>query len=99
MSILVIGGTGFIGPTRHQASGRAGEDICMDINPGGASCAGLEDQVTVIRGDVTQFEDVMRVAIETKPERVINLSSPPGRWRGGTPPSATAKYTGDGQLF
>ena len=62
MSILVIGGTGFIGPRVIKRLVARGEDIvCMDINPGAASFAGLEDQVTVIRGDVTQFEDVMRV--------------------------------------
>src|SRR6266511_4407110 len=48
MSILVIGGTGFIGPRviRRLAA----------------------------RGDVTQFEDVMRAALETKPDRLLNLS-------------------------
>ncbi len=75
MSILVIGGTGFIGPRviRHLAE-RGEKVVCMDINPGAASFAGLEDQVTVVRGDVTQFEDVMRITLETKPDRLINLS-------------------------
>jgi nucleoside-diphosphate-sugar epimerase len=75
MSILVIGGTGFIGPRviRHLAA-RGEEIVCMDINPEAASFADLEDRVTVIRGDVTQFEDVMRAALETKPDRLLNLS-------------------------
>jgi nucleoside-diphosphate-sugar epimerase len=75
MSILVIGGTGFIGPRVIKRLIARGEDVvCMDINPGAAAFAGLEDRVTVMRGDVTQFEDVMRAAIETKPERLLNLS-------------------------
>src|ERR687895_1640980 len=75
MSILVTGGTGFIGPRVIRRLAARGEDIvCMDINTGAASFAGLDDQVTVMRGDVTRFEDVMRTAIETKPERLINLS-------------------------
>lgn len=75
MSILVIGGTGFIGPRVIRRLVARGEDVvCMDINPGGASFAGLEEHVRVVRGDVTQFEDVMRVALETKPERLLNLS-------------------------
>jgi len=75
MSILVIGGTGFIGPRVIRRLAARGEEIvCMDINPGAASFAGLEDRVTVIRGDVTQFEDVMRIALETKPDRLLNLS-------------------------
>jgi len=46
----------------------------MDINPAGASFADLGKQVRVVRGDVTQFEDVMRTMVEAKPSRVINLS-------------------------
>ena len=43
MSILVIGGTGFIGPRVIKRLVARGEDIvCMDINPGAASFAGLE---------------------------------------------------------
>jgi nucleoside-diphosphate-sugar epimerase len=75
MSILVIGGTGFIGPRVIRRLAARGEDlVCMDINPNASLFAGLEDRVTVVRGDVTQFEDVMRTAIETKPERLINLA-------------------------
>jgi nucleoside-diphosphate-sugar epimerase len=75
MSILVIGGTGFIGPrVIRRLVARGEEVVCMDINPWTASFAGLEDRVTVMRGDVTQCEDVMRLALETKPERLLNLS-------------------------
>jgi nucleoside-diphosphate-sugar epimerase len=75
MSILVIGGTGFIGSrvTRRLAI-RGEEVVCMDINPSGSSFADLGDKVKVMRGDVTQFDDVMRVMVETQPTRVINLS-------------------------
>ena len=75
MSILVIGGTGFIG-TRviRRLAARGEEIVCMDINPGAASFDDLGQQVKVVRGDVTQFEDVMRVMTESKPTRVINLS-------------------------
>jgi nucleoside-diphosphate-sugar epimerase len=79
MPILVIGGTGFIGSrvTRRLAI-RGEEVVCMDINPGAASFADLGDKVKVVRGDVTQFDDVMRVMVETQPTRVINLSYLPG---------------------
>ena len=46
----------------------------MDINAGTASFADLSQHVRVVRGDVTQFEDVMRTMVETKPSRAINLS-------------------------
>ena len=75
MSTLVIGGTGFIGPRVIRRLAERGEDVvCMDINPGATSFAGLEERIKVVRGDVTQFEDVMRVTIEAKPDRVINLA-------------------------
>ena len=75
MPIFVIGGTGFIGPRVIKRLVARGEEVvCMDINPAGASFADLGKQVKVVRGDVTQFEDVMRTMVETKPSRVINLS-------------------------
>lgn len=75
MLIVVIGGTGFIG-TRviRRLAARGEEVVCMDINPGAASFGDLGKQVTVVRGDVTQFDDVMRTLVEAKPTRVINLS-------------------------
>ncbi len=75
MSILVLGGTGFIGTRVIRRLAARGEQVaCMDINPGAASFDDLGSQVTVMRGDVTQFDDVMRTTVETKPTRVINLS-------------------------
>ena len=75
MPTLVIGGTGFIGPRLIRRLVAASETVvCMDLNPGAATFTGLADQVRVIRGDVTQFEDVMRVILALKPDRVINLA-------------------------
>jgi nucleoside-diphosphate-sugar epimerase len=75
MSILVLGGTGFIGTRVIRRLAARGETVtCMDINPGAASFDDLDKQVTVRRGDITQFDDVMRTMVEAKPTRVINLS-------------------------
>ena len=75
MPILVLGGTGFIGPRAIRRLAQRGEKVvCMDINPSAAAFPGLADRVTVIRGDVTQFEDVMRTMLEVKPDRVLNLA-------------------------
>lgn len=75
MAILVLGGTGFIGPRAIRRLVARGEEIvCMDINPQAASFADLGKQVKVVRGDVTQFEDVMRVTVETQPSRILNLA-------------------------
>ena len=72
MSIVVIGGTGFIGRRLIPLLVKRGEQIvCMDINPAAAS---FGDAVKVVRGDVTQFDEVMAVVAEARPERLINLA-------------------------
>ena len=48
--------------------------VCMDINPGAVSFAGMEDRVRVIRGDITQFEDVVHAISLAEPDRIINLA-------------------------
>src|SRR5215471_17575240 len=75
MSILVVGGTGFIGPRLIRKLIARGQDVvCMDLNPSAAGLAGVPVAAPVIRGDVTRFEDVMRAVLEVKPERLINLA-------------------------
>src|SRR6266705_2361559 len=76
MAILVSGGTGFIGlRLMRRLVGRGETVTCMDLNPHSVSpFAAMPKEVTVIRGDVTRFEDVMRAVLEVKPERMINLA-------------------------
>ena len=75
MSVLVIGGTGFIGLRVIRLLAARGEEVvCMDINPNAVSFADLGSQVRMLRGDVTQFDDVISHMSAAKPSRVINLS-------------------------
>src|ERR1051325_3610618 len=75
MSILVIGGTGFIGRRLIPLLAQRGEEIvCMDIAPQTADYSALGKQVRVVRGDISQFDDVMARMVETKPSRVVNLA-------------------------
>ena len=75
MSILVIGATGFIGPRLIRKLVARGESVVgMDLNPGAAAFADVPIGAPVVRGDVTQFEDVMRTVLDVKPERMINLA-------------------------
>ncbi len=75
MSVFVIGGTGFIGHRLVRLLVARGQTVtCMDINPGAHSFADLGEKVTSVRGDVTQFDDVMAAMSAAKPERVVNLS-------------------------
>lgn len=76
MSIVVIGGTGFIGRRLVPLLADLGEEVlCMDINPRATSYEHFGKQVRVVQGDVSQFDDVMSaMAAAPKPERVINLA-------------------------
>ena len=75
MSTLVIGGTGFIGRRLIPLLAQRGEEIvCMDINPQTADYSALSKQVRVVRGDISQFDDIMAVMTAVKPDRTINLA-------------------------
>ena len=75
MSIFIIGGTGFIGHRLVRLLAAREQTVtCMDINPGAHSFADLGKKVTSLRGDVTQFDDVMAAMSAAKSERVVNLS-------------------------
>ena len=75
MATLVLGGTGFIGRRLVPLLAQRGEEVvCMDINPGTASYDHLGKQVQVVRGDVSQFDDVMSAMAAAKPTRVVNLA-------------------------
>ena len=75
MSVFVIGGTGFIGHRLVRLLVQRGQTVTsMDINPGAHSFADLGAKVKSVRGDVTQFDDVMAAMSAAKPERVVNLS-------------------------
>jgi nucleoside-diphosphate-sugar epimerase len=76
MSVLVIGATGFIGPRLIRKLLARGETVVgMDLNPAAPAFGDVPIGAPVVRGDVTQFEDVMRTVLDVKPERLINLAS------------------------
>src|SRR5262249_41620307 len=75
MTILVIGGSGFIGYRLVRLLVARGETVfCLDADPDAHSFADLGAKVSSVRGDVAQFEDVMRAMTAAKPERVVNLA-------------------------
>ena len=75
MSVFVIGGSGFIGYRLVRLLVARGQSVtCMDVNPGAHSFADLGDKVVSVRGDVTQFDELMAAMAAAEPERVINLA-------------------------
>jgi nucleoside-diphosphate-sugar epimerase len=75
MTTFIAGGTGFIGRRLVPLLAQRGEEIvCMDIAPQTANFSALGTQVRVVRGDVSQFDDIMARMVEAKPDRVVNLA-------------------------
>ncbi len=75
MTTLVLGGTGFIGKRAVPRLAQRGEKVVvMDINPGAADYSEFGDQVEVMRGDIMQFEDVVKAILHAKPDRIMNLA-------------------------
>ena len=75
MTTLVLGGTGFIGKRAVPRLAQRGENVVvMDINPGAADYSEFGDQVEVMRGDIIQFEDVVKAILHAKPDRIMNLA-------------------------
>src|SRR5262245_50530019 len=75
MTVFVIGGTGFIGYRLVRLLVARGSIVtCMDTHPGAHSFADLGGKVTSVRGDITQFDEVMAAMAAARPERVVNLA-------------------------
>src|SRR5260221_1125566 len=75
MTTFIAGGTGFIGRRLVPLLAQRGEEIvCMDINPQTADFGHLGNRVRVMRGAVSQFDDVMTAMPAAKPQRAINLA-------------------------
>ncbi len=75
MSILIFGGSGFIGRRLVPLLVARGEEIVsFDINPATANYERFGRQVRVLRGDVSQFDAVMAAMVAAKPARVVNLA-------------------------
>jgi len=77
MTLLVVGGAGFIGRRMIPLLVARGESVvCADINPTAAApvFAPLGDAVRTVRADVTQFDDMVRLVADVKPKTLVNLS-------------------------
>ena len=75
MTVLVMGGAGFIGPRVIRKLVERGEQVyATDINPI-PDIPGVErDAIRSARVDITDFEQVTRSIVESEPDRIINLA-------------------------
>ena len=75
MSVFIAGGTGFIGRRLTRTLVGLGRSvIVMDIAPQDGHFDDLGDKVRVVRGDISQFDDVMDKMSAAEADRVINLA-------------------------
>ncbi len=75
MRILVLGGSGFIGPRVMRRLLERGHEVhCMDIAPNAPSLEGLSDDIAIAHGDITLMDDVLEAMALSQPDRVLNLA-------------------------
>lgn len=75
MSILITGGTGFIGSRIAKKLVDAGENVVLfDTSPTLEFLKGYEDKVTSLTGDVTAIEQLMNAVKAHQVEKIIHLA-------------------------
>ena len=75
MTVLVLGGAGFIGPRVIRKLVERGEDVyATDINPIPDIPGVDRDAFRSARVDITEFEQVAHAIVESQPDRIINLA-------------------------
>ncbi len=75
MRVLVLGGSGFIGPRVMSRLLERGHEVhCLDVSPESPLLEPIRDQIQLTRGDVTLMDDVMEAMVGSQPDRVLNLA-------------------------
>ena len=100
MRVLVLGGSGFIGPRVMRRLVERGHEVqCMDIAPDSPPLASLRDRIGIARGDITLMDDVMEAMAQSKPDRVLNLAYALGAGEADPHPQIRLNILGMGNCF
>jgi threonine 3-dehydrogenase len=77
MSVLITGGTGFIGSEVVRTLLEKGEKdlVTFDINPSIKLLDNVADQVEIVEGDLGNFSHVLNVVKKCKPKVIYHLGS------------------------
>lgn len=76
MSILITGGTGFIGVGLAHNLVKKGEEVVLfDVAPRSERVADIKNKVKVIQGDLKVWPEVMNAVKENKVEGIFHLGS------------------------
>jgi len=80
MRVLVTGGNGFIGAhILKQLVDRGHEVTNFDITGPSPVAAAVEDEVTFLKGDVTDPADVYDAVVSVDPDRIVHMAAILGR--------------------
>jgi|SRR3989339_178729 len=75
MSVLLIGGTGFIGSKiAKKLSQNCIDVVCFDANPNAKAIEDVIDKVKLIKGDITFIEDIINAIKDYKVSTIVNLA-------------------------
>jgi UDP-glucose 4-epimerase len=77
MSILITGGTGFLGShlTRHIVEQKGRDDVVLyDSLPVLDRISGIADRVTVVRGDVLEIQTLLETMQRHEVDRIVHLA-------------------------
>ncbi len=75
MSILVIGGTGFIGSKIVKMLAQQGEEVvAMDLFPNLERVKEVKDQISLVRGSITNIEGIIETIKKHQVTKIINLA-------------------------
>ena len=75
MSVLILGGTGFIGARLADRLVKRGQKvICFDLYPIAEKLSHIGDYVKVVVGDITKIEDIIAAIREFDVEKIVNLA-------------------------
>ncbi|MFC5973992.1 NAD-dependent epimerase/dehydratase family protein [Halomarina salina] len=76
MAYLITGGTGFLGArVAHRLVSRGEDVVLFDYAPVRDRITGIEDDVTLVRGDIRQVEQLARVFVEHDVTSIAHLAS------------------------
>ena len=76
MSVMVTGGTGFIGNRIIRKLVERGEEVvCFDLAPPRANLQPLMDRISIYRGDVTRLDHLLEAINRHDVDRIIHMAA------------------------
>ena len=76
MSVMVTGGTGFIGSRIVRKLVERGQDVvCFDLAPPGANLQNVRERIEAYRGDITQIPHLLEAVNTHRVKKIIHMAA------------------------